>query len=275
MGWYTNLIRSLVKKHPELKIKLKKANSKQTPFQYIHQSIVMTIFMIIFFEIISFLIFIKINIIYMIISSIIIILLFPLFFKFWYGYVDVLISKEAKRIDSDLLFLSEYLLVSLESGLPLGNVIEKVSKLNRPGGKFFKRVYLDFQTGKDLESALSDAVEYSPSKSLKVLLKRLEDSLSIGVDLKKVLNNYIKESSEKKVIEIKGFSKKLNPIVMMYLLIGIVLPSLGITFFILGATILEITPQFLKLILIFIFLFMFLFQYMAYSIFKFNSSNVF
>ena len=107
-----------------------------------------------------------------------------------------------------------------------------------------------------------------------MLLKRLKDSLTIGVDLKTVLENYIEESSEKKIIEIKGYSKKLNPIIMMYLLLGIVVPSLGITFFILAATLLEMTPQLLKLILICIFLIMFAFQYITYTLFKFSKSTL-
>ena len=61
---------------------------------------------------------------------------------------------------------------------------------------------------------------------------------------------------------------------MMYLLLGIVLPSLGVTFFILGAALLNITPAFLKYILIFIFLVMFGFQYIAYSSFKFSKSTI-
>ena len=113
-----------------------------------------------------------------------------------------------------------------------------------------------------------------PSESLKVLLQRLKDSLSIGVDLKMVLINFIEESAEKKVIEIQGYSKKLNPLVMMYLLLGIVCPSLGVTFFMLGATFINLTPQGLKLILIVIFLTMFAFQYVAYSGFKFSKATL-
>ena len=33
----TNLIRGIVKRNPKLKLKLKKASSKLTPFQYVYQ----------------------------------------------------------------------------------------------------------------------------------------------------------------------------------------------------------------------------------------------
>ena len=175
-------------------------------------------------------------------------------FKFWFSFVDVQIRKYARTLEGDLLFVSEYFLVSLESGMPLGNAIQGLSKLNRPGGKFFKKVFTEFKTGKDLETAIDDAAYYAPSDPVKNLLKRLKDSLSIGVDLRGVLENFILESSERKLTEIRGFSKKLNPVIMMYLLVGIVLPSLGITFFILGATLMELTEGLLKYILIIVFL---------------------
>ncbi|MFW5704885.1 MAG: type II secretion system F family protein [Nanoarchaeota archaeon] len=270
---YANFIRGIVKKHPDLKNKLKKAANKQTTFQYTNQAVMMTIMSTLFFATVVFLVF-KSEILKLLIAEVIVIVATPLYFRFWFGYVDVLVKKAGRELDGDLLFVSEYFLVSMESGLPLGNAIQRISRLNRPGGYFFKRVYMDFKTGKDLEESIGDAAEYAPSESTKILLKRLKDSLNIGIDLKSVLENFIEESSEKKILEIRSFGKKLNPIVMMYLLMGIVVPSLGITFFILGAAILEITPELLKWILVFLFLIMFAFQYLAYSMFKFSKSTI-
>ncbi|MCA9486608.1 type II secretion system F family protein [Candidatus Woesearchaeota archaeon] len=198
----------------------------------------------------------------------------PLIFKFCFTFIDVWVVKEARALEGDLLFVSEFFLVSLESGLPLGNSIQRLSTVKRPGGRFFYRLYADFKTGKDLEQAITDAAGYSASDNLKILLKRLKDSLDVGVDLKEVLENFIDEMSEKKIIEIRAYSKRLNPIVMMYLLLGIVLPSLGVTFFILGASMLNVTSGFLQLILLGIFLFMLLFQYMAFGLFRFSRSTV-
>lgn len=270
---YTNFVRGLVRKHPELKTKLKKAGDVKTPFQFMHQTLIMTTFSSILLFVIIYLI-LKNNIIFLAIGIIIAIILIPLIFRFWLGYVDVQIRKYARELDDDILFISEYFLVSIESGLPLGNSIKRLSRLKRAGGTFFKGVYNDFNTGKDLEQALGDASFYCPSEDLKILLKKLKDSLDIGIDLRLILNNFIIESSEKKVIEVKNYAKKLNPLIMIYLIMGVVVPSLGITFFILTATILEITPTFLRLILTFVFLLMFGFQYGAYSLFKFSRATV-
>ena len=268
---FANFIRGIVRRNPELKLKLKKANSKQSSFQYVYQSIMMTVFSVIGLMIIVFL-FTSKNLFLFLIAEMVILFASLLVYRFWFSVVDVEITKLGRELDADLLFVSEYFLVSIESGLPLGNAIENISRIHRPGGVFFKRIYTEFKTGKSFEDALEAGASFSASNSMKILIKRLKDSISIGVDLKTVLENFIEESSDKKLIEVKAFAKKLNPIVMVYLLLGIVLPSLGITFFILAAAMLEVTPKFLQIILIFVFLLMFGFQYFAYSTFKFSKS---
>ena len=50
-----NFIRGIVKNHPEIKLKLKKAASKQTPFQYVYQTLAMTFMSLVFFLILLFL----------------------------------------------------------------------------------------------------------------------------------------------------------------------------------------------------------------------------
>ncbi len=270
---FANFVRGLVRRHPELKLKLKRANSKLSPFQYMLQTLSMTAFSFIFFAVIIFMFF-KQNFLYLVFGWSGLFFMIPFFYGFWLTVVDVQTNKLGRELDGDLLFVSEYLLVSLESGLPIGNAIENLSKIKRPGGVFFKRVYDEFRTGKSFEEALKVGAEFSASRNLKKLVKKLRDSMEIGVDLRIVLVNFIEDASERKLLEVKAFAKKLNPLVMMYLLMGIVLPSLGITFFILGAAIMDMTPGLLKLILMFVFLIMFAFQYFAYSTFKFSKATI-
>ncbi len=267
------IVRRIVRNHPELDLKLKKADSKYTPFQYVFNTIVMTIMSYIALSVVLFLMF-KHNLIFLIVSLLSLTLFIPFLFLFWFNMVDVQVAKLSRELDADLMFISEFLLVELKSGLPLGNAIEKLSKFNRPAGRFFRRLYLDFKTGKDLEKAIESASYYSASEKLKSLLKKLRDSLSIGVDLAPILEEFIEEANEYNLIKIKEFSKTINPLVMMYLIIGIVFPSLGVAIFTLGAALMDITPLFMKLILFVLFLLVFLFQYMSYTMFKYKKNVV-
>lgn len=274
-GIYTNFVRKIVKENPQIKLKLKKAGHKLTPFQYVNQTINMTIMSVIALLFIAYPFFKDNTLLLILVEISAAIILAPILFKFWFSFVDVQIRKYARNLEGDLLFVSEYLLVTLESGIPLGNAIHRLSEMKRPGGVFFKRIYTDFKTGSNLETALDNGADYAPCDSVKILLKRLKDSLEIGIDLKQILENFIDEASQRKITEIKAFSKKLNPIVMMYLLLGIVIPSLGVTFLILGISIASPgNPELLKYILIFVFMTMFTFQYFSYTSFKFSKSTL-
>lgn len=272
---YANFIRGIVKRNPNLKLNLKKADSKLTPFRYVYQSLFLTIMLVVFLVVFSFILF-KSKPDLLLILVIGEIVLAPIIFKIMMGIVDVQVVKLGRELDGDLLFASEYLLVALESGLPIGNAIENLSKVNRPSGRFFKRVYTEFETGKSLDGALSSGASFSASKELRKLIKKLQDSINIGSDISGVLEVFIEDASEKKLIEAKAYSKKLNPIVMMYLLLGIVVPSLGITFIMIGFAMMSgsIGTSLLKWILVLFFLMMFIFQYFAYSIFKFKKDSM-
>ena len=109
---FANFVRGFVKRHPELKLKLKKANSRLSPFQYMYQTLSMTALSVSAFFIIVFMV-TKSNILNMILGFGIVIMLIPFFYKFWLSYVDVQIRKYGRELDADILFVSEYFLVSL------------------------------------------------------------------------------------------------------------------------------------------------------------------
>jgi len=113
MGSYANFVRGIVKNHRGLKLKLKKAGSKLTPFQYIHQTIAMTTMSVI---VLGFILFVatKSFFFFMLISEVILVFFGSfIIYKFWVGFVDVQIRKYAREVDGDLLFVSEFFLVNL------------------------------------------------------------------------------------------------------------------------------------------------------------------
>ena len=268
-----SIIRRIVFSNPDLSKKLKLAGMNMSPFQYVFQTLYLT-FLFAGGLSIFFVILFSDSPMFLVSLIAIILVMIPLVYLFLFRLVDVKGAQLGREIEGDILFVSEYLLVVLESGVPLLNALEQLSKIDRPGGKFIERVLRDFKMGTDIEKTLKQAIEYCPSPSLKILLKKLKDSLSIGVDLDSVLANFVEEGAEKKLIEIRGYSKKLNPLVMMYLIFGIVIPSLGVTFFILFAAISAMGSDLLRVVLGVIFVVMFMFQYFAYSSLKFTKSTI-
>ena len=99
---FTNYIRGIVQEHPELKLKLKKASSKQTPFLYVYQSIVMTIGSVFALLFLSFLIFREDLIALLVALLVNLVLSYPIY-RFWFSYVDVQIRKTARELDCTIV----------------------------------------------------------------------------------------------------------------------------------------------------------------------------
>jgi pilus assembly protein TadC len=105
------------------------------------------------------------------------------------------------------------------------------SKSHGIGGKFFQEIVDEINLGKPIEQALEDAHKYSASHIFQLVLRQILNSLRTGVDVSNSLRKMIDEITRQQQIEIKEYSKKLNSLVLFYLLVACVVPSLGISLF--------------------------------------------
>jgi len=83
-----------------------------------------------------------------------------------------------------------------------------------------------------LEKALENAMIYSPSEKFKKILFHVNNALKLGIDVTKPLKAVLEEITIEQSIEIKRYGKKLNTLIIFYMLSAIVMPSIGMTIFI-------------------------------------------
>jgi pilus assembly protein TadC len=139
------------------------------------------------------------------------------------------IRKREQLIDRDLLFAGQYMLVKLQSGLPLFNTLIHASRERNETGAFFRHIVQDINTGSPIEQALSRGRDLCPSENLKKILTEIVTSLKTGADVTDVLRNSLIEITRQLMLEVQGYGKKLNSIMMFYMIIGTVIPSIGIS----------------------------------------------
>ncbi|MFP4523237.1 MAG: type II secretion system F family protein [Candidatus Nanoarchaeia archaeon] len=154
--------------------------------------------------------------------------------------VDVMISKRAKRIDKEVLFAGRFLLIKLNSGKPLINAIEEAAKGFGDATEYFKDIMRELELGTPLETALERATEYCPSKHLKKILFQITNALKIGVDVTNFLEAILDEIAEEELTEIMKYGKKLSSLTMFYMLGAIIVPSLGMTLFVVVASLVNV-----------------------------------
>ena len=182
------------------------------------------------------------------------------------------IKKREHEIDKEAVFIGRYLLVKLYSGRPLLNALMETSSGRGIASKYIKEIVDDISTGNTIEDALRNAMVYSPSDKLRRILFYINNALQLGIDVTKPLESVLKEITKDEEIEIKKYGKKLNTLVIFYMLAAVIVPSLGTAMFIVISSLLNFMVG-LKELVIFIF-FIIIIQFVFITFFKSIRPNV-
>lgn len=180
---------------------------------------------------------------------------------------DVQINRKRREIDSELIFLGRFLIIQLDAGIPAYNAMKNISRHYRVAGKYFQEIIDRVDLGTPIEDAINESIMYSPSPNFVRVLWQILNSLKTGSDITISLGNVLDQITKEQLIEIKEYGKKLNPMAMLYMVIAIIMPTLGVTIFIVLSTFfsLNITLTWLLMIVGFIAFMQFMFYTMIKS----------
>src|SRR3989338_5416451 len=157
----------------------------------------------------------------------------PIIFFVMFFYIirlpDVKISKKEKEISKEIVFAGRFIIIELESGVPLYNAMLNVSKNYETIGRYFKEITNKVDLGTSMEDALNEAVEFIPSNDFRKILWQIINSMRTGSDVAKSLYSAMDQITKDQITEVNKYGKKLNPLAMFYMIIAVILPSLGMT----------------------------------------------
>ena len=176
--------------------------------------------------------------------------LFILFFFYFLRLPDIRIMKKQREINQEIIYAGRFLTVELQSGVLLYDALKNVSTSYKSIGKYFREVITSVDMGTTLEDALIEAIEYTPSEHLRRVLWQILNALNTGADVADSLTSVIEQITKEQTIEINQYSKKLNPIAMFYMMIAVILPSLGIALLVIVSSFFAIQLDLFILILI-------------------------
>jgi archaeal flagellar protein FlaJ len=231
--------RLLANNFPNLKKDLASAGFTDTPEKYVRDTFQMSMLLSFGITVVSVFFFLKFGS-NVLLSVLILFFCMFIFFAFLMRRVNVRKIKREKEIDRDVLFAGRFLLVKINSGKPLINAIADASTSYGVAGKFFKEIIRDIDLGTPLEIALENAYKTTPSKRFRKILFQINNALKIGVDISEPLEATLDEIAQEQLVEIQRYGRKLNGIIMFYMLLAIVVPSLGITLFSIIASMISI-----------------------------------
>ncbi len=148
-------------------------------------------------------------------------------------YYPVVKAKiRARDIDQELVFAGRHLLIELQSGVPLFDSLLGVTRDYGEVSAEFNKVVEKVTLGMPLGMALHDVAEGNPSQFFRRMVLQMANSIASGSDVSAALESSLEQISREQVIAIKAYGQKLNPLIMFFMIFGIIMPSLGVAFMI-------------------------------------------
>jgi len=226
----------LAKKIPGLQTKLYQAAIYDAPEFYV-KKIALTAFMLsASFSFVVFAFFPKLFLLFLITAA-----LTPLVFSYMIKYVDVKIEQLRRKIDEEIVFAGRFLIIELHSGVPMHKAFENIEQNYPVVGSFFGDVVNKIYLGTSIEDAINEVLLNSPSPTLRRILWQLLNSLKTGSDVAPALSSVIDQIVKEQEIAVKEYGKKLNPLAMFYMMVAVIVPSLGTTMLVVMATFMGFT----------------------------------
>jgi len=217
MEFYKAVARSI----PGLKLKLLQARMTDTPEYYVKKTFFMS-----FFAGMS-----VCCILFAFLTTPWVFLFFPFIFglAFFYfiGYVDLRIQKINKEISREIVYAGRFLIIELESGVPMYQAFKNLAKNYETIGVYFQEVVERVDLGTPMEDALNEMIILTPSPDLRKMLWQVLNSMRTGSEVTNALSTVFDQIVRQQQIAVKEYGRKLNPMAMFYMMIAIIVPSLG------------------------------------------------
>lgn len=219
----------LVRRMPQLPHKLRSAGIPDSPDYYLKKTLMTSALLAVGLSLIAFS-FIKSP------MALVVILIQPLLFFYFLHYADMKIIQQAKLVDQEIIYAGRFLVIELESGVPLYDTFQNLARNYPQVGSYFQDIVDRVNLGTSIEDAINIQLEYVPSDGLRKMLWQILNSLRTGSEVSHSLQIAIDHIVRGQKIQVVEYGRKLNPLAMFYMMMAVILPSLGITMVIVMAT---------------------------------------
>jgi len=185
------------------------------------------------------------------------------------NYPRIFSLNKSRNIDKNLISALQDIVVQLDSGVPIFKILINIS--NSDYGEVseeFKKITKEINSGVSQIEAIEKYGKLNTSEYFRRVLWQISNGMRAGSDINSVIKESIKTLSAEQTIQIQSYGSKLNPIIMFYMLITVILPSLGITFFIIISSLLNIPEKIVQLVFFFIFTLVIFMQIMFLGVIK-------
>ncbi|MFB6144089.1 MAG: type II secretion system F family protein [Candidatus Nanohaloarchaea archaeon] len=152
------------------------------------------------------------------------------------NYPKVQTRKISRELEKDLPYALRHMLIEVRSGISLYEAMVSVSEGYGEASEEFTRIVEDINGGKPQIDALEDSIVRNPSEQYRRAMWQMINALKSGTDVSNTLESLVESMVKQQKLEVERYGKELNPYILVYLMIAVIMPSLGVTFLIVLST---------------------------------------
>lgn len=160
--------------------------------------------------------------------------IFTLFY--WTTYPRVQALKRAQLIDRELVFALRDVSVEMDAGISFVDSLELLTEGYGVLSEEMTQVVKDIRLGTPVEEALEASMQRNASDLYQNAVLRIVNGLRSGADVPTLLSVVIDSLTEEMKVQVKQYGSEMNLWATLYLIIGIVLPSMGLSLIVMLST---------------------------------------
>ena len=186
-----------------------------------------------------------------------------------YNYPKSFAFKEGRLLDKNLLPALQDIQVQLNSGVPLFDIMNNIGNSNYGEVSLkFKRIVREINSGKPQIQAIESVGKRTSSVFFRRTLWQISNGMRAGSEMETIIKESIASLNEEKLLQIPSYGNKLNPLVVFYMLLAVILPALSITFLTIITSMLGLDKSMSTLLYLTLFVMVVLMQIMFLGIIK-------
>lgn len=226
---FRGFLNNVASRFPHVKRALLQAGMQYTPAGFVQSCFANAAFIAVLLEVITWAVMRGDERVLFIVAGSLPIYYFGAFIYCMY-YPIVKAKMRARNIDQELVFAGRHVLIELKSGVPIFDALLGVTRDYGEVSSEFNKIVEKVTLGMPLGVALHDVAESNPSRFFRRMVLQMANSLASGSDVSASLESALEQISREQIIAIKAYGQKLNPLVMFFMIFGIIMPSLGVAF---------------------------------------------
>ena len=156
-------------------------------------------------------------------------LLAPLMFMSLAYRPRIKAGKIARQLEKELPYALRHMLIQVKSDISLYKAMVSVTEDYGRASEEFQVIVNEINGGKSQLEALEDSLERNQSLMYRKTIWQLINALKSGTDIASTLQTLVDNMVEEQRLEVEKYGKDLNPFILMYLMLGVIVPSLGVT----------------------------------------------